>query len=144
MIARFPSRPRRNVAHITQESTTPARVHRIELKRKTVRIVEVDSVYGFALPKNRLRGSLHLGETSQDSVHIEVFYSPAEMREAVWRLSNALRVSLRQGNIGRPVSDSENRLPSAVVLKSVNRHSEDAPVPPDGAPNVVASETYMV
>src|SRR2546426_2974629 len=140
-------RPRRlggGVAHVTKKSASAASVHRIELKREAVRVVEIDAVYRFALPKNRLSGSLHFRESPWNSVDIEILDSPAEVRTAGWLLPNAVGVPLRQRHIRWSVADSQDRLASAVVLKSMNRHSEDSPIPLDGAPQVGTPDTHMV
>src|SRR5439155_10239906 len=104
-------------------SASAAGADRIELERESVRVIKVDAIDGFPLTKNRVSRSLHLGESPQDSVDIEILDSPAEMREPRGRLSNPFCVKLRERDVGRPVSDSEDGLASPVVLERVNRHS---------------------
>src|SRR5262247_1208561 len=68
----LPSRLGGFVAHITQETASAAGVHRIELEREAVRVVEIDAVDRFALPQNCLRRSLNFRESSQYSIDIEI------------------------------------------------------------------------
>src|SRR5262245_26664513 len=132
------------VAHMTQETASAAGVHRIELEREAVRVVEIDAVDRFALPQNCLRRSLNFRESSQYSIDIEIRHSPTEVRETCRCLPNALRVSLRQRHVCWSVSNSENRLASAVILKGMDRHSNDASVPLDSLLQIITTEAYVV
>ena len=114
------------------------------MERESVRVIEVDPIDGFSLTKNRLSRGPHLGQSSQDSVDIEILDSPAEMREPRGPLPNPLRVKLRQRDVGWSIPDSENGLASPVVLERVNRHSQDSPIPAHGALQIRTPETHMV
>ncbi|HMF02938.1 MAG TPA: hypothetical protein VKK06_23825 [Terriglobia bacterium] len=55
-----------------------------------------------------------------------------------------LRVSLRQRNIRWSDSDPEHRLTSAVILKSMNSHSEHASIPLVSALQIITTKAHMV
>src|SRR5207302_8195430 len=94
-----PGRLRGDVAHLAQKSSSSASVHRIELKREAVRVVEIDAVYGFAFPKNRLSRSLHLRESSHDPVDLEILDSLADMKQADCVLANGFQIQLQRPHV---------------------------------------------
>ena len=136
------------VAHLAEEAHAPARDHRIELERGTVRAVEVDPIDRGSLAEDRARGGPHLGERPENPVNVEILDPPAEVGPAAWQLWPYHREALRERHVGRRIDPgTEHRLAEAtpaIVLEGVTRDPQHALVPRNRLRQVLASEAHVV